>query len=127
MIKDLGDKVENISQQLIDSKIYLMDYKFMNVKNSLEEEDSEEIGRINFQILNKPYPHLKNFLREQLFENLVLMLVLDLSKPSEVSHEFIQWISYINQQVMPFIMEMKNQAIRDKMNHNFTHFFQKNQ
>lgn len=36
----------------------------------------------------------------------MIMLVMDLSKPGEVTHEFIEWISYINHQIMPFIMEI---------------------
>lgn len=97
MIKELGVEVEDVAIQETkgDEHIYIMDYKFMRVNQSLEEEN-DEIGKINFYILNRRYPHLKNFLEEKMFENLLILLVLDLSKPGEITHEFIDWITYIN-------------------------------
>lgn len=75
--------------------------------------------------MNEKYPYLKNFFRESMFENLIIILVLDLSKPGQITTEFIEWISYINDHVMTYIMEL-DQKVRDKMNYNFNMFFQKN-
>ena len=47
--------------------------------------------------MNEPIAYLKSFLRERMFEHLMIMLVVDLSKPGEMTHEFIDWISYINE------------------------------
>lgn len=109
MIKELGVEEEELNaQQEVkeDDHIYIMDYKFLRIRQFFEEEDSEEIGKINFYMVNKQYPHLKNFLREQMFENLMIMLVLDLSKPADLTHEFIEWITYINNQIMPFVFDI---------------------
>lgn len=41
-----------------------------------------------------------------MFENLMIILVLDISRPGDMTYEFIDWITYINDQIMPYIMEM---------------------
>ena len=74
-----------------------MDYKFLQINQYSEEEDSEEIGKINFYIMNNQIPYLKSFLREKMFTNLMIMLILDMSKPGDMTSEFIEWIQYINE------------------------------
>ena len=111
MIKFLGQQNTNdVHHDSLEKKenqnVYIMDYKFLKIKQFSEEEDSEEIGTINFYIVNDQISYLKSFLREQMFENLMIMLVLDISKPGDMTSEFIEWISYINDQMMPYIMDI---------------------
>lgn len=109
MIRELGVEEEELNTQVEtreEDHIYIMDYKFLRIKQFFEEEDSEDVGKISFYIINSQYPHLKNFLREKIFENLMIMIVLDLSKPGEITHEFIEWITYINDQIMPFVFDI---------------------
>lgn len=56
--------------------------------------------------MNERIPCLKSFLRESMFENLMIMLVLDISRPGNMTEQFIEWISYINEELMPFIMDI---------------------
>ena len=56
MIKELGVEEEELNTQVEfreEDNIYIMDYKFLRIKQFFEEEDSEEIGKISFYILNQ--------------------------------------------------------------------------
>lgn len=49
----------------------------------------------------------------------MIMLVLDASKPAEITHEFIDWITYINNQIMPFVFDIQDQKVKNNMTVNF--------
>lgn len=56
MIKEQGveeEELNTIVEQREGENFYIMDYKFLRVKQFYEEEDSEEVGKISFYILNK--------------------------------------------------------------------------
>lgn len=55
MIKELGVEEEELNTHVESGDgdhIYIMDYKFLRVKQFFEEEDSEEIGKISFYMIN---------------------------------------------------------------------------
>ena len=84
--------------------MYILNYKFLKITQFLDEPDSEEVGKLNFYIINHKYDFVKNFIKEKIFKNAMFIIVVDLSKPDTITHQLIEWINYINNSIMPMTM-----------------------
>ena len=119
-----SNDIENFNEMafLGDSKkknehVYLMDYKYVRI-NEFPEEDSEELGKINFYIMNRKYEHFHKLLTEEILRNLMVVIVLDLDDPSSLTESFIEWINFISNKIMAYISELAPE-IREIMEENF--------
>lgn len=97
--------------------VYLMDYKYVRI-NEFTEEDSEELGKINFYMLNRKYEHFHKLLTEDILRNLTIVIVLDLDKPQTLTESFIDWINFISNKLMTYISELVPE-MREIMEENF--------
>ncbi len=57
-IIDEDDKINILSQ----TRVYLVDYKFIQINQFNDKEDSDEIGKINFYIISEKHEYLTKFL-----------------------------------------------------------------
>ena len=97
--------------------VYMMDYKYVKV-NEFADEDSEELGKINFYIMNRKYEHFQQLLTEEMLRNLMIVIVLDLDKPDLITESFIEWINFISNKLMTYMSELTPE-IREIMEENF--------
>lgn len=97
--------------------VYLMDYKYLKI-NEFSEEDSEELGKINFYIMNHKYENFHQLLTEEILKNLMIVIVLDLDNPSTMTESFIEWINFISNKLMAYISELAPE-VREIMEENF--------
>ncbi len=87
---------------LSQKRVYLLDYKYLIIRRFNNKEDSDEIGRINFYMISEKHEYLTNFLNERIFQNLIVMMVMDLDKPAYITESFIEWINYVNNIIIPY-------------------------
>ena len=104
--------------------IYIIDYKFIRV-NKFQEEDSDEIGKINFYIMNEKYKFFKQFIKPKMFKNLMIAIVLDLEKPAILTESFINWITFINNNFINYVYELDSDT-RTVMQERFDSSLKKN-
>lgn len=97
--------------------VYLMDYKYIRI-DEFPEEDSEELGKINFYIMNRKYEHFHKLLTEEILRNLMIVIVLDLDHPESLTESFIDWINFISNKLMAYISELAPE-MREIMEENF--------
>ena len=97
--------------------VYLMDYKYVRV-NEFPEEDSEEMGKVNFYIVNRKYEHFQHLLTQELLQNLMIVISLDLDNPDGLTESFIDWINFISNKLMAYITELPSE-IHEIMEENF--------
>jgi len=97
--------------------VYLMDYKYVKI-NEFPDEDSEELGKINFYVMNRKYEHFHKLLTEDILRNLMIVIVIDLDDPKSITETFIEWINFISNKLMEYISELTPE-IREIMEENF--------
>ncbi len=104
--------IKEISSEMteIQKKVYLLDYQFIRIKKFNDEFDSDEIGKINFYMISEKHEFLKEFLSEKLFENLMIVIVMDLDRPAYLTENFISWANYVNQFFMPYIQNFSSET-----------------
>jgi hypothetical protein len=57
-----------------------MDFKYIQLKKGIDDE-GEDRGKLNFFIVNKKYEYLKQFFSKEMFQNLIVVICLDLDRP----------------------------------------------
>ena len=87
-------------------KVYIMDFKYINAKQQLQNEEYEEIGKINFFIFNKRYDFVRDFLTRDMLQNLVVMIVVDFEYPEIAEDSITQWLDFIQKDILSYIGEL---------------------
>lgn len=118
------EKLEEEDTIKKSDNIYIIDYKFIRI-NKFQEEDSDEVGKINFYIMNEKYKFFKQFIKPKMFKNLMIAIVLDLEKPAILTESFINWITFINNNFINYVYELDSDT-RTEMQVRFDSSLKKN-
>lgn len=98
-------------------KVYLLDYNYAKI-NEFLEEDSGELGKLNFHLLNSKYEHFHKFLDESILRNMMIAIVVDLENPESLTENFIEWINFVSNNLMNYLSELAPET-REILNENF--------
>ena len=107
--EQVGINKQNSEKFLDLEKVYIMDFKYLQLRKAGEEE-SEDGGKINFYVVNKKYEYMKQFFSKEMFKNLLIVICLDLNKPDQLVKSFIEWHEYIMKIMKEFLEEMDFQS-----------------
>ena len=93
-------KIDETDSKGSSNNVYLMDFKFLHLKELINDE-IEEIGKINCFIFNRKYAFSQELMTKEMLQNLILILVADLETPETIEESLNSWFEYVSANVLP--------------------------
>ena len=85
------------NQDRHNQMVYLMDFKYIQINEKIEGDSTQslEIGKINFYIFNRVYEFMKDLLNREMIKNILVVIMVDLSKPETIEESFYSWFNFV--------------------------------
>ena len=96
--------------------VYIMDFKYLTARQ-VKDDDSEEIGKINFYIFNRKYDFLKDFLTKEILHNLMIVIVLDLESPQNLQESMENWLGFAQKSIYSYITDLPEETQKEYQNY----------
>ena len=93
-------------------KVYIMDFKFIHLRQIVEDE-VQEIGKINFFIYNRKYSFIGELLTHEMMQNMLLVFVLDLESPETIEESLNSWFEYVLLNIAPFLRTFDPDTLKE--------------
>ena len=82
-----------------------------------DDEKSKELGRVNFFLINQTNFFIKDFLKVNILDNCIFLLIVDLDN-HETIHETIQrWINFLEQELESYLRNIKLEDRKEVLEH----------
>jgi hypothetical protein len=85
-----------------------VDYQYMKALEYpiTEGEKVKELGRVNFFLINQTNFFIKDFLKTNILDNCIFLLIVDLENHKTI-HEVIQrWINFLEQELESYLRQI---------------------
>ena len=92
----LDDKFKSLE------KVYIMDFKYLKIVNK-KDDFTEEQSKMNFYIMNKQYEYMKEFLTNEILNNLLVVVVVDLENPRKLKEDVEEWVRFLKGSIEDYI------------------------
>lgn len=93
-------------------KVYIMDFKFIHLRQLVEDE-VDEIGKINFFIFNRKYNFIQDLLTKDMMQKMLLIFVVDLENPEGIEDSLNSWFEYVSLHVVPFFQQFEPDNLQE--------------
>lgn len=93
-------------------KVYIMDFKFIHLRQLIEDE-VQEIGKINFFIYNRKYSFIGELLTRDMMQNMLLVFVVDLESPETIEESLNSWYEYAISNIGPFLSSFEPEQLSE--------------
>lgn len=93
-------------------KVYIMDFKFIHLRQLVEDE-VQEIGKINFFIYNRKYNFVGELLTQDMMQNMLLVFVVDLEAPETLEDSLNSWFEYVSTNIAPFLRTFQADQLQE--------------
>lgn len=82
-----------------------------------EDEKSKELGRVNFFLINQTNIFIKDFLKVNILDNCIFLLMVDLDS-HETIHETVQrWINFLEQELESYLRQVPLEDRKEVLEH----------
>lgn len=88
--------------------IYIVDYQYMKALEHpvREDEKSKELGRVNFFLINQTNIFIKDFLKVNILDNCIFLLVVDLDSHETIRESVQSWVNFLEQELESYLRQI---------------------
>lgn len=79
----------------------------------LNETKKKDLGRMNFFLVNQTNFFIKDFLKINILENCIFVLLVDLDNHSKIKESIQRWINFIERELEKFLREIPLEDRKD--------------
>jgi hypothetical protein len=71
-----------------------------------ETEKQKELGRVNFFLINQTNFFIKDFLKVNILDNCIFLLMIDLDNHENVQEVIQRWINFLEQELESYLRQI---------------------
>jgi len=82
-----------------------------------EDEKAKDLGRVNFFLINQTNLFIKDFLKVNILDNCIFLLIIDLDKHKDVKETIQRWINFIEQELEAYLRSVPLEERKEVIEH----------
>lgn len=82
-----------------------------------EEDKSKELGRVNFFLINQTNFFIKDFLKVNILDNCIFLLIIDLDKHENIRETIQRWINFLEQELESYLRQIPLDDRKEVLEH----------
>lgn len=83
----------------------------------VEDVKPKELGRINFFLINQTNLFIKDFLKVNILDNCIFLLIIDLDKHKNIKETIERWINFIEQELEAYLRTVPLEERKEVLEH----------
>jgi len=82
-----------------------------------DEEKKKELGRVNFFLINQTNFFIKDFLKSNILDNCIFLLIIDLDKHVNIKDTIQKWINFLEQELESYLQQVPLEERKEVLEH----------
>ena len=82
-----------------------------------DEEKTKELGRVNFFLINQTNFFIKDFLKSNILDNCIFLLIIDLDKHVNIKDTIQKWINFLEQELESYLQQVPLEERKEVLEH----------
>lgn len=87
------------------------------IEYPMTEEKPQEMGRINFFLINQTNFLIKDFLKVNILENCIFVLLIDLDKHENIKATIQKWLNFLEQELEGYLRQIPLEDRKEVIEH----------
>ena len=87
------------------------------MKYPMEEDKTKELGRLNFFLVNQTNFFIKDFLKVNILDNCIFVIVVDVEDPEKIKDSVQRWINFIEHELELFLINCPLEDRKEVLEH----------
>lgn len=81
------------------------------------EDRTKELGRLNFFLVNQTNFYIKDFLKVNILDNCIFVIVVDVEDPDKIQQSVQRWVNFIEHQIEMFMVNAPQEDRKEVLEH----------
>lgn len=82
-----------------------------------DEEKTKDLGRVNFFLINQTNFFIKDFLKVNILDNCIFLLIIDLDNHQNVKDTISKWINFLEQELESYLQKIPLEERKEVLEH----------